>query len=538
MFKKTSRCSMLMLLMVGVITLGFSSIVNAQLHGASILKSCVSPIRACDDDADCDDGNECTTNTCNDIDFPNNTVTCTIEITNLDGFFDTLSINSVEDVLTTSGGPVVTPSTAMTFSVSGGATCAAGDTMLPCILPRTLIEDGRITLNFEAYNPVLADVPSVSDQATGRYFDLCNSPDTSGCDPDTNQTLQAGASVTVVDACEEEPVVCLPDDDLCTEDFACDPAIGCLPPGPPLVCDDDDDLCTPHFECDSTTGECPPAGPPLVCDDDDDLCTPHFECDSTTGECPPPGPREVCPPRPDGVICDLCDADTGECIEEVPVPDRCLADEERCRTPGFWGARGGIEKAPKSQNITQAVIDQAYSENGMGLAVCGIYITNTDLLSNESAIEAMCVSVKGVTERQLVRQLTAAALNCVLGDCSPAHTAMLAGCNAVCDTGVGDAGMCIDTLDCFNNGGDWDGSMCITGAGYCEIGGEACDDYNTCVGLGDSCLPGDSCHDRSLCPDFDDDGDINGSDFCFEPPGPASSPRKCNAARKNDTYVP
>jgi hypothetical protein len=155
-----------------------------------------------------------------------------------------------------------------------------------------------------------------------------------------------------------------------------------------------------------------------------------------------------------------------------------------------------------------------------------------------SAIEAMCVRVKGVTERQLVRQLTAAALNCVLGDCSPAHTAMLASCNNVCATGVGDAGQCIDELDCFNNGGDWDGSMCTTGAGLCEIGGEACDDGNPCVGLGDSCLPDETCHDRDLCPDLDDDGAINGSDFCFEPPGPASSPRKCNAARKNDTYVP
>jgi hypothetical protein len=536
MFKKTSRCSMLMLLMVGVITLGFSSIANAQLHGATILKGCDSPIRACDDDADCADDNECITNTCNDVTWPDNTVSCTIEITNSDGHFDTLSINSVEDVLATSGGDVTTPSTAMTISVSGGATCAAGNT-LPCILPRTPLESGQITLDFGGYNPVLADVPSISDQATAKYFDLCNAPATSGCDPVTNQTLQAGASVTVADACEEDPLDCPPDNDLCTTDFECDPAVGCPPPED-IVCDPDNDLCTNDFLCDTDTGLCPPPED-IVCDPDNDLCTTDYECDTDTGLCPPPSDPKICDPREDGVICDLCDSGTGECIAEVPVPDRCLPPgNERCRTPGFWGARGGIEKAPKSQNITQAVIDQAILENGFGLPVCGIYIDNTDLLSNFSAIEAMCVSVKGVTERQLVRQLTAAALNCVLGDCNVAHTAMLAGCNTVCDTGVGDAGMCIDALDCFNNGGDWDGTMCTTGAGYCEIGGEACDDVNTCVGLGDSCLPGDSCHDRDLCPDFDDDGAINGSDFCFEPPGPASSPRKCNAARKNDVYVP
>jgi hypothetical protein len=203
---------------------------------------------------------------------------------------------------------------------------------------------------------------------------------------------------------------------------------------------------------------------------------------------------------------------------------------ERCRTPGFWGAHGSNEKAPKSWNITQAVVDQAILENGMGLPVCGIWIDNTELLSNMSAIEALCVSVEDVTERELVKQLTATALNCVLGECNAAHTAMLATCNNVCASGVGDMQACIGALDTFNNGGN--------GEGVCANSGEPCDDDNTCVEFGDSCLPDDTCHDRNLCPDFDDDGEINGSDFCFEPTGPASSPRKCNAARKNDTYVP
>ena len=732
MFKKTSRCSILMLLMMGLITLGFSSIVNAQLHGASIQKGCTSPIRACDDDADCGDANDCTADICNDVAFPNNTVECTIEITNIDGFFDTLSVNSVEDVLAASVGDVTTPSTDMFITPLDGATCAGGPGAweLPCTLPRTgpLPEtiEGRIRLEFGGYNPVKADeaISPLLDQATGLYFDLCGCGLLCGCDPVTNHMLQAGASTTVVDACENpnlsdstactledgnecttsgcdgagtcnplhQEVSCPPDDDACTEDFDCNPATGlCPPPGDPTVCDPDDDACTEDFECDSDTGECPPPGdrtvcdpdddactedfecdsdtgecpppgdrtvcdpdddactedfecdsdtgecpppgdrtvcdpdddactedfecdsdtgecpppgdrtvcdpdddactedfecdsdtgecpppgdrtvcdpdddactedfecdsdtgecpppgdrtvcdpdddactedfecdsdtgecpppgdrtvcdpdddactedfecdsdtgecpppgdrtvcdpdddactedfecdsdtgecpppgdrtvcdpdddactedfecdsdtgecpPPgdrTVCDPDDDACTEDFECDSDTGECPPPGPPLVCPPRDDGVICDLCDPATGECIPEDPVPDRCLPDEEICRTPGFWGARGGIEKAPKSQNITQAVIDQAILENGLGLPVCGIYIDNTDLLSNFSAIEAICVSVKGVTERQLVRQLTVAALNCVLGDCSLEHAS--SGCRLQC----------------------------------------------------------------------------------------------------------
>jgi hypothetical protein len=270
---------MLMLLMVGVITLGFSSIVNAQLHGASIAKGCVSPVRACDDDADCSDGNECTTNTCDDVTFPNNTVICSIEITNIDGHFDTLSVNSVQDLLNTSGPPVITPSTAMTIQVSDGATCAAGDTMLPCILPNPPgVNAASILLTFESYNPVFADVAAspLIDQATGMYFDLCNAPDTESCDPDTNQRLQAGASVVVVDACEEDPVECDPGD-ACNTPF-CDPATGCGLT--PVECDPGDACNTPF--CDPVDGcgldpvVCPPPDDPLC---DVAICDPLDGCD-------------------------------------------------------------------------------------------------------------------------------------------------------------------------------------------------------------------------------------------------------------------
>ena len=179
MFKETTRCSILMLLITGVLTLGFSSIANAQLHGASIAKGCGPPIRACDDDADCDDGNACTVNECDDVTYPNNIVSCTIEITNIDGFNDTISISSVSDELATSGGPVTTPSTAMTITPLDGATCQpagagqAGSWALPCILPNPLgLDAGRIRLEFDSYNPVLADVGVLTDQGSGVWIDL------------------------------------------------------------------------------------------------------------------------------------------------------------------------------------------------------------------------------------------------------------------------------------------------------------------------------------------------------------------------------
>jgi hypothetical protein len=78
----------------------------------------------------------------------------------------------------------------------------------------------------------------------------------------------------------------------------------------------------------------------------------------------------------------------------------------------------GVEKGPKSQNITQALIDAAG-----GLNVCGTTITNTDA-----------------------------------GNCTGVSIQSLqADCNAEC---VGDPsdrtmGECIDEIDCFNNGGEF-----------------------------------------------------------------------------------
>ena len=61
---------------------------------------------------------------------------------------------------------------------------------------------------------------------------------------------------------------------------------------------------------------------------------------------------------------------------------------------------------------------------------------------------------------------------------------MLAGCNAVCATGVGDMQACIGALDTFNNGGN--------GEGVCSNGGEALRRLQSVrTGIADFCLPDD-----------------------------------------------
>ncbi len=154
------------------------------------------------------------------------------------------------------------------------------------------------------------------------------------------------------------------------------------------------------------------------------------------------------------------------------------------------------------------------------LEICGEKITDTCLNDPNSAVEAICVSVEGVSQRQLARQLTAAALNCVLSSPSGATTcgtggicsgvsidAIFTECNNVC-AGTGGTltvGDCIEAIDCFNNGG------------HPQPDGSCVFDSN-------------NCHERNLCPE------PNGP-LCFQPPGPAGSSNECNAANKNNCTV-
>jgi hypothetical protein len=191
------------------------------------------------------------------------------------------------------------------------------------------------------------------------------------------------------------------------------------------------------------------------------------------------------------------------------TPTNTPVEEAICRTAGFWGTHAcplnadGSDACPNNaQNITRQVIAAA----GGCLEVCGERISNTAVDSANSALEAICVSVKGVQERQLARQLTAGALNNVIsgGTFVPS---LLADCNAVC-AGTGathSVEECIFLIDCANNGGDP-----TTVPGSCEP-------------------VANSCHDRQLCND-----DLG---LCFDPPGRAGSSQTCNQANKSDCTV-
>ena len=137
--------------------------------------------------------------------------------------------------------------------------------------------------------------------------------------------------------------------------------------------------------------------------------------------------------------------------------------------------------------------------------------------------------MKGIAQRQLIRQLTAAALNCELSggpsaSCSQYHQDLISDCNVICDANSDSQAMndCIGAIDDFNNG--------LDAGGTCNDSGDWCYDVSDCTGQLDTrCDPNDNCHDRSLCEDD--------SDYCFEG-GPAGSTGACKAAHKNDVYLP
>jgi hypothetical protein len=187
-------------------------------------------------------------------------------------------------------------------------------------------------------------------------------------------------------------------------------------------------------------------------------------CSPSTGQCvhdPLPDSTNASCADTDGNACTIPGCAAGVCVETHETVPGC---EEICRTPGFWGTHADEDPDKQcSQNITQAVIDAAGS-----LRVCGETISTTNVDDAASAIEAICVKVRGDSRRQLARQLTAAALNCVVTGVAANDRpqrrllgASIAGSSRTATTdrawpvGHRSVGDCIAAIDCFNNGGSF-----------------------------------------------------------------------------------
>ena len=124
--------------------------------------------------------------------------------------------------------------------------------------------------------------------------------------------------------------------------------------------------------------------------------------------------------------------------------------------------------------------------NAGGISVCGHTLTDTNVNDAHSAIEALCVSPYGNQRLQLVRELTAAALNMAAG--SSATFSQFAYCNGVCtnlSASSSAIASCITQADNFNSSGECK-TACWTGSDY--VDSAACDSatYSSCTILSPS----------------------------------------------------
>jgi cysteine-rich repeat protein len=389
-------------------------------------------------------------------------------------------------------------------------------------------------------------------------------------------------------------------DNECNEG-ACDPATGeCFADPLPDETPCDDGLFCTSFDGSEggdgcLNGEC--VGNPVDCGDPY-ACT-DDSCDEDADECVNAPNDGNCTGDPDDV-CYLCDPDNPDaggdgCYFDPGAAPICAPGDEVCRSAGFFGSRGGVEKG---FNYTEAVLVAA----GGCLEVCGVDICGTHELlgSLGSALEALCVRQSQATQLdQNFRQAVAAALNCTLsGDpsCSFLDDILVgvtwAECDANCAAGTPDVdtlNLCYRQLDCFNNGGEWKdlgdywgcalgecavfGGWCGKEAGDCppnvclanvcesgvcsltadDCSMEACPPAAECSLTGADCsstpcevnacdpFPG-NCHDRGLCEssilaDLDNPWLICPPDADPEELGPASSSKACREALGNDCTV-
>jgi hypothetical protein len=304
-----------------------------------------------------------------------------------------------------------------------------------------------------------------------------------------------------------------------------------------------DDACVSNV-CQHTAHSCPA---------DSDLCTTE-SCDETANACVSSQP----PSCDDADICtdDSCVPATGLCqhtFDETNDPSCSVT--EFCRTPGFWGTHADADPDKAcSQDITSAVIAAA----GGSITICGETLTAAATTAPpppngnaSSAIEAMCVRVQGQPARQLARQLTAARLNCIVsgetgGACDGVSVNEVFDlCNAACPADIevtigSDTVNCIDALDCFNNGGQFDNATGVCTTGTCSVGGADCSEDNPCAE--GECIPlPNNCHNTEFADvEFPLPNDsLPASNPCFEKQGPAGSDDECKAANKSTcTIIP
>jgi len=482
------------------------------------------PTNACDVDLDCNDGNACTNDVCDTNATPRVCVYSAVVCTPDDNpCTDTICVaptgcQNVND---------------NTNTCDDGISCTTNS----CV-------DGTCVATPHNENCTPDDNPCTDTVCTVGVGCQNVNDNSNTCDDGISCTTNACVDGTCVPTPHND--ACTPDDNPCT-DTVCTIGVGCQNVNDNSNSCSDNIACTTDACVDGTcvstphNENCTPDSNPCtdtVCtlgvgcqnvNDDTNTCTDNIAC--TTDACV--GGR--CSSTPDNSKCndavectkDICDPQTG--CQNPFDNDNTNCVLETCRTAGFWSTHG---------DLTGTLIADAGC-----LSICGERIDDVKAPagkfkgSADSALEAMCVPVQGDSKLQLARQLTAAALNCIISNCVPADSNAdcsnssiadtFSQCNTICadpNATKADITSCIAAIDCFNNGGIFNPgppTTCRTGTcsaslAPCGIGFPSCAASETCRLLATSC---------ELQPLTNSDCGFN-----FEPPGKATTSKQCNDA--------
>jgi len=276
---------------------------------------------------------------------------------------------------------------------------------------------------------------------------------------DAGENCDGSTKACPTDAVEPNTTVCRASTDTCDAGENCDGTTKACPTDAvepnTTVCRASTDTCDAGENCDGTTKACPTDAVELnttVCRASTDTCDAAENCNGTDKTCPTDAVEPdttVC--RPAEEACDVaenCDGTTATCPEDESM---CSEGFEACRNVIFWANHAG-----QINGLPDVALSLIQNADGGCIQVCGETIDDTDLKSASSAEEALCTPLLVLNKRHvLVRELTAAMLNCLASGQDPYCYELITECDEVCMTQsstINEIKGCITALNDLNNG--------------------------------------------------------------------------------------
>jgi len=206
-FRSSATISRLVVFALSILAIGLAlpATLEAQGHGVTIFKSCVSPKNTCGSDADCADPGSCSGLGICTSSGANHMNECTITLTNSDATGDNIKVLGASDnVMAFAGNQIFNdlPVSGTTGTVMGDCTVPF-DPLDPCILA----PNASISFLSNQYVIQPADPNPLPDQATVQVQDLCNIMP-SGCNTTVNG-VQFTAATDLTSGCGPGPT-CTP----------------------------------------------------------------------------------------------------------------------------------------------------------------------------------------------------------------------------------------------------------------------------------------------------------------------------------------